>query len=579
MNSTNVPSTNGTDVIPFIPNTGDTSFMMVSVALVFIMTPGLGFFYAGMVGAKSITGTLLQSLTAVTIVLVQWWFIGYTLAFGPGGGPIVGSLKYFMLLDDEIYTSAHPAAPTVPNSCYMSYQAMFATITPALITGSMAERVHFRTYLLFLLLWSTLVYCFVAHWVWSPDGWLFKLGIMDLAGGLPVHTASGMSGLVFSILLQRRNGYNSWLDVIKDKIKNFLLGIFCRSKRKTVRRRSVTDEYPSTDVSSSTSPSSDVISELTHDDDFVLEENFDADKQNIPFVVLGAGLLWFGWLGFNSASTVQSGRYASVALANTNFAAAAGSLAYMIYDWIVDGRPTALSICNGCVIGLVAITPSAGFVFPTVAIFIGFSAGMIVAVVIKIKVNIIDDTLDAFAIHGVGGAYGVLCTSLFGQKVVPALGGSLVNGGWSDGNWAQLGVHVAGIAATAGWAIVMTTIIYFILEKIPGLGWSMSKKEQIKGLDAMEHGDEQNVLTKQEKEIMNRMEKKGRLFNIVRNMKKRSKRKVVQKNIELEETKINIEVESSETPIEKRKSLFPSFYVNNSPTTPSSPTPLVRFTE
>src|SRR6185295_5919220 len=333
-------------------DSGDTAFMLVSAALVMLMTPGLAFFYGGMVRPKNVLGTMMQSFMAVAIISIQWIVIGYSLGFGPDRGHLVGGLEWAGLRGVGMTPDPDYAA-TIPHQAYMIYQCMFAVITPALITGAVAERMKFKTYLVFMLLWSTLVYDVVAHWVWGAGGWLRNMGALDFAGGTVVHISSGVSALVAALMIGRRRG------------------------------------YPDTPM----------------------------PPHNLPYTLLGAGLLWFGWFGFNAGSAVTAGAASTGAFIATHVAAASAALGWVTMDWLVRGRPTALGAASGAVAGLVAITPASGYVGPLSAIVIGGAAGCVcfLAVVLRAK-STVDDSLDVFGVHGTGGTLGALMTGLFAQK-------------------------------------------------------------------------------------------------------------------------------------------------------------------
>lgn len=338
---------------------GDTAFVLISAALVMIMTPGLALFYGGMVRTKNVLATIMQSFIIVGLIAVQWVLWGYTLAFGPDVSHVIGGLDWLGLNGVGQEANADYAA-TIPHLAFMIFQAMFAVITPALITGAFAERMRFPAFLLFTLAWSTLVYDPVAHWVWGVGGWLRDLGVLDFAGGTVVHILSGVSGLVAAIALGKRRGYG-------------------------------------------TEPM------LPH---------------HLPMTVLGAALLWFGWFGFNAGSALAANGLAASAFVVTNTAAGAAALSWSITEWAHRGKPTVLGAASGCVAGLVAITPASGFVSTVPAVIIGLAAGIIcylAVAVMKAKLGY-DDALDAFGVHGIGGTWGALATGLFASKAVNPAG-------------------------------------------------------------------------------------------------------------------------------------------------------------
>ena len=401
-------------------NTGDTAFILVSAALVMLMTPGLAFFYGGMVRGKNVLNTLMQSFVAVAVISVQWILWGYSLGFGPDRGGLVGTLDWFAL--SGVGMQPNPDyAPTIPHQTYMIYQGMFAVITPALITGAIAERMKFKTYLVFMLLWATLVYDPIAHWVWGMGGWLRSAGALDFAGGTVVHISSGVSALVAALLIGRRRG------------------------------------YPDTPM----------------------------PPHNLPYTILGAAILWFGWFGFNAGSAVAAGALSTGAFIATNTAAAAATLGWMAMDWIVKGKPTALGAASGAVAGLVAITPASGYVSPVSSIIIGAAAGCVcfTAVTLRAKKTGIDDSLDVFGVHGVGGTLGALLTGLFASKLVNPAG----NDGLFFGNAALLGTQVVAVAACWAYAGVVTFVLLKVLDRVMGL--RVEDHEEEEGLDVSQHGE------------------------------------------------------------------------------------------
>ncbi|HET6371600.1 MAG TPA: ammonium transporter, partial [Nitrospiria bacterium] len=352
--STPAPAETPAATAPSKIDSGDTAFVLVSAALVMLMTaPGLALFYGGLVRRKNVLGTIMQSFILVGLISIQWVLWGYSLAFGPDKWGIIGGLEWFGLhgvgLDPSDYAS------TIPHQAFMVYQAMFAVITPGLITGAFAERMKFSAFLLFSLLWATFVYDPLAHWVWGSGGWLRNLGALDFAGGTVVHISSGISALVAAFVLGRRIGY---------------------------------DKEP-------------------------------MPPHNMTLVVIGASLLWFGWFGFNAGSAVSAGALATAAFVATHVATSAASLSWMFAEWIHRGKPTVLGAASGAVAGLVAITPASGFVGPISSIWIGIGAGVIcyLAVVMKGKLGY-DDSLDAFGVHGIGGTWGALATGLFASTAV-----------------------------------------------------------------------------------------------------------------------------------------------------------------
>ena len=337
---------------------GDTAWLLVSTALVMLMTPGLALFYGGMVRRKNVLGTIMQSFIALGVVSIQWVLIGYSLAFGPDIGHFIGNLSWAGL--NGVGFAPNPDyAPTVPHQAYMMFQMMFAVITPALITGAFAERFKFSTYLIFLLLWSTFVYCPIAHWVWGVGGWIRNMGALDFAGGLVVHISSGTAALVAAIMVGKRK-------VHMDEV---------------------------------TKPN------------------------NLTMTLTGAALLWFGWFGFNAGSALTSGSLATSAFVATHIAAAAATLSWLFTEWIHQGRPTALGAASGAVAGLVAITPASGFVNPMAALIIGLGVGVLCYFAVGAKNKLgYDDSLDAVGVHGVGGTFGALMVGLFASRAINPAG-------------------------------------------------------------------------------------------------------------------------------------------------------------
>ncbi|UCG14898.1 MAG: ammonium transporter [Deltaproteobacteria bacterium] len=335
-------------------NAGDTAFILVSSALVMFMTPGLALFYAGMVRNKNVLATIMQSFIIIGLVTLIWVLWGYSLAFGPDISGVVGSLSWFGLKGVGLSPSPD-YANTIPHQAFMIFQCMFAIITPALITGAFAERMKFSALLVFIALWSTLVYSPLAHWVWGAGGWLGKLGALDFAGGTVVHISSGVSALAAVLIISKRKGYGK--------------------------------------------------------EQFI--------PHNLPMTITGTAILWFGWFGFNAGSALGSNGLAAGAFVTTHVAAAVASLSWMFAEWILHGKPTTLGAASGAVAGLVAITPAAGFVSPISAVIIGGLAGVIcyMGVLAKSKLGY-DDSLDVVGIHGLGGTWGALATGLFASTAV-----------------------------------------------------------------------------------------------------------------------------------------------------------------
>jgi Amt family ammonium transporter len=397
-------------------DTGDTAWLLVSSALVLLMTPALALFYGGMVRRKNVLSTIMHSLAAIPILSVKWALFGYSLAFGPTWHGVIGDLSYAGL--SGLASQVHG---TVPALAFVAFQMMFAVITPALISGAFAERISFRAYVAFVLAWSTLVYDPVAHWVWNEGGWLFKLGALDFAGGTVVHLTAGASALMCAIVIGPRIGYP--------------------------RHRPV-----------------------PHD---------------LTMTLVGAGLLWFGWFGFNAGSALASGQLAALAFMTTHLGAAGGALGWLAVEWWHRGKPTALGVASGLVAGLVAITPAAGFVSANAAIAIGFIAALVCyrAVLLKDRLGY-DDSLDAFGVHGVGGLTGALLTGVFAQKAMNDAGAD----GLLAGNARQLGVQALACATTGVYALGMTYILLKVIDAT--LGLRVSEGDEREGLDATQHGED-----------------------------------------------------------------------------------------
>jgi len=338
-------------------DTGDTAFMLVSSALVMLMTPGLALFYGGMVRSKNVLGTIMHSFIAVALVTVAWVLWGYSLAFAPGSS-FIGGLSWLGL--NGVGLEPHSVySPTVPHQAFMIFQMMFAIITPALMSGAVAERIKFSSYTLFILLWSTFVYCPIAHWVWADGGWLRTMGALDFAGGTVVHISSGVSALVAAIWLGHR-----------------------------------------------------------HKDEMELMR-----PHNMTMTLIGTALLWFGWFGFNAGSAIASGQLATSAFVATHVAAAAAGMTWAILDWLINKKATALGLATGAVAGLVAITPASGFVSPMPALVIGIMVSVFSFHAVQLKNRFrYDDTLDVFGVHGVGGTWGALATGLFASAAINSAG-------------------------------------------------------------------------------------------------------------------------------------------------------------
>jgi Amt family ammonium transporter len=416
-------------------DTGDTSWMLVSTALVLMMTiPGLALFYGGMVRKKNVLATVMQSFAICCLMSVVWMMAGYSLAFGTGNAWI-GDLNRFFLngIGEHIskgtdvgFTlgagSGHETVMTIPESIFMMFQMTFAIITPALIAGAFAERMKFAAMMVFSLLWSLIVYAPIAHWVWSPLGWLAGLGAVDFAGGTVVHINAGVAGLVAALVMGKRHGYG------RDDLAPF----------------------------------------------------------NLTYAVIGASLLWVGWFGFNAGSAVGANGRAGMAMATTQIAAGSAGISWMVVEWLKAGKPTVLGIISGAVAGLVAITPAAGFVLPGGALLIGLIAGAVCYFTATILKHILgyDDSLDAFGVHGVGGIVGALLTGVFAYGPLSATDSDPVG---VTGSLHQVLVQAEACAVTIVWCAVLTFILLKLVDMTIGL--RVSHAEEVEGLDITLHGE------------------------------------------------------------------------------------------
>jgi Amt family ammonium transporter len=403
-------------------NGADTAFVLVSAALVMLMTPGLALFYGGMVRSKNVLATIMENFIMLGLVGVMWALWGYSLAFGPDVGHFIGDLSYLGLRGVG-FEPFKAYSETIPHQTFMIYQAMFAIITPALITGAFAERMKFSTFLVFMAVWSTIVYNPVAHWVWGDGGWLKGLGALDFAGGTVVHINAGIAALAGALVVGPRKGYAGYGNGTEAFIPH-----------------------------------------------------------NLSMTILGAGLLWFGWFGFNAGSALASGALASSAFTATHLATCAATMAWVGTEWIMRGKPTTLGAASGAVAGLVAITPAAGYVGPMSALLIGMGAGIIcyLAVLAKVKLGY-DDSLDVVGVHCVGGIWGALATGLFASKLVNPAGGD----GLFFGNPGQLLTQFIAVGATLVFSFVISYILFKILDATMGL--RVPVEDEVAGLDITEH--------------------------------------------------------------------------------------------
>jgi Amt family ammonium transporter len=401
-------------------DTGDAAWLLISTALVWVMTPGLALFYGGMVRRKNLLATMMMSFAIIAIVSILWVLYGYSLSFGPDKSGIIGGVDWLGLRG----VGQNPSsvyATTVPHLAFMAFQTMFAIITVALITGAVVERMKFSALLIFSALWLTLVYCPVAHWVWGSGGWLAKLGALDFAGGTVVHVNAGVSALALALVLGPRKGF---------------------------------------------------------------KEREPMEPNNIPMVVLGAGLLWFGWFGFNAGSAPASGGLASSAFVSTNTSAASAALTWMILSW-VKRKPSMLGAATGAVVGLVAITPAAGFVHPLAGVPIGAIASILSYQVMiwRSRANRVDESLDVFACHGIGGIWGAFVTGIFATVIINSSGAD----GAIYGNGIQVLKQLASVAAVGGYSFGVSWGLARILKATVGL--RVSATEETVGLDISQHGE------------------------------------------------------------------------------------------
>ena len=399
-------------------NGADMGFVIISAALVMLMVPGLALFYGGMVRSKNVLSITVHSYAALIVISIQWIFIGYTLAFGPDINGVIGGLDWSFLRNVGIAPNADYAG-TIPHLEFVVFQLMFAAITAAVISGSVAERMNFPAFIVLIILWSTLVYSPIAHWVWGTNGWLKNLGVLDFAGGHPVEINSGISGLVAAIFVGKR--------------------------KKAV-----------------------------------------PEPHHIPMAILGGGLLWFGWFGFNAGSALAMNYVAVNAFFTTNTSAAAGAVAWVACEWLLYKKPTALGTISGAIAGLVAITQGAGYVTPISAVFIGLVGGALsffAIAVLKKKLGY-DDALDAFGCHGVAGIWGSIATAIFSSKAINPAGAD----GAVYGNFALLKAHLLSTCVTALYAAIATLIILKVMSLFMNLRATSAQESE--GLDISLHGEE-----------------------------------------------------------------------------------------
>ena len=422
---------------------GDIAWLITSTALVMLMTPALGFFYGGLVRKKNLVSTIVQCFAIFAVISIVWALWGYSLVFGPSIGGFIGFSPGLLGMGTlGIHDVNSVLAPAIPELLFFAFQLKFAAITPALIIGACAERIRFKSLLIFMVLWSTLIYVPIAHWVWNPDGWLKGLGAIDFAGGIVVHVAAGISALAAALVVGRR----------KD---------------------------------STCSPTSQDGSIPWKSHMQKLDAPPPAFKPtNIPYVLLGAALLWFGWFGFNAGSALEASDLAVSALVTTNLAAAGAAVSWMLTDWAVKGKPSAVGVAIGAVVGLVAITPASGFVSVPAALIIGLAAGVISNLVANWRAgrSRIDDSLDVFACHGVGGLWGSIATGIFASA---AVGGAT---GLIFGNVDQFVAQLLAVAVVAPFSFVGSYVLLKVVNVFSPL--RVTEKAEDAGLDLSEHGEE-----------------------------------------------------------------------------------------
>ncbi|HEY0742629.1 MAG TPA: ammonium transporter [Chryseosolibacter sp.] len=416
-------------IIPAVPgpivtegiNSGDVAWMLAATALVLLMTPGLAYFYGGMIDTKNIISTMLQSFIAMGVISVLWIVVGFSLAFGESKGGFIGDPTTFFMFQNVLDGKPWSLAPTIPLVLFAFFQLKFAIITPALITGTFAERIKFKSYIIFLVLFSLLVYAPLAHWTWHPEGFLFKMGVLDFAGGTVVHMSAGFAALAAAIFLRNKS-----------------------------------------------------------------EEKVAIAPANIPFVLLGTGLLWFGWFGFNAGSALGAGPLAASAFATTNTASAAAGLCWVLFDSVRGKKPSALGFCIGAVVGLVAITPAAGFVTIPSSLFIGTVAALISNLVVNWKAKTsLEDTLDVFPCHGVGGLVGMVMTGLLANTAVN--GANTTGNGLFFGETTLFTAHMIALVIVVAYTFIGSMIILKITDLISPL--KVSAEDKKVGQDYSQHGE------------------------------------------------------------------------------------------
>ncbi|KAF9347987.1 hypothetical protein BGX26_000559 [Mortierella sp. AD094] len=420
---------NGTVLPPTEYKPGDIAWVLTSTALVFLMCPGLGLFYAGMARMKHSLSLMMLSVLAVAMISIQWYFWGFSLTFSATGGKFIGNLDH--IVGRGIGWEPHPSAPNIPSSAFFLFQLMFAAITPALAYGASAERMRIMPSILFLFLWSTVVYDVITYWVWGPNGWLNTMGVMDYAGGTPVHISSGSAAVAYAMVLGKRKDYN----------------------------------HPST---------------VPH---------------NVAFVFIGTALLWFGWFGFNGGSALAANARGIQTIINSHLSACLGGLIWVFMDYRHNKKLTLIGFCTGAVAGLATITPGAGYVSSSSSLVFGLVGSIVCNLCVSWKSKFgFDDALDVFAVHYVGGLIGLLLTGIFAQQSIIALSyppgaTNVPHGGWLDGHYKQILVQMAAIGSVTAWSFVVTYIILYVMNKIPGLRLRLKDHEEEMGTDIAQMGE------------------------------------------------------------------------------------------
>ncbi|KAG9287020.1 hypothetical protein G9A89_022984 [Geosiphon pyriformis] len=406
-------------------NPGDIGFVLLSATLVFLMVPGVGYFYSGMARSKNALSMILLSVLCVAVVSLQWWLMGYSLVYSQSGGRFIGNFEHAFL--NYVEGNKSVLSDKIPELVFAFYQLMLAAVTPALAIGAAAERSRLLPTVIFIFIWTTLVYDVIAYWTWSPNGWIKKFGTIDFAGGIPVHITSGASALAYCIMIGKRHGHG-------------------------------TEEFR---------------------------------PHNVSNIALGTVFMWFGWFGFNGGSAHSANLRAANAIFVANLAAGVGGLTWMFLDFRIERKLSTLSFCSGVIAGLVTITPASGYVSPSSAILFGIVGGVCCNLGVRLKqIFQFDDALDVFAVHGVGGTIGNLLTGVFAQKSIAFYGMSeKIEGGWVDKHWIQLGYQFVGSLAGLAYSFSVTYIILFFMNKVPGLNLRIDAESEKQGVDVSDIGE------------------------------------------------------------------------------------------